>query len=282
MVEIHETNVDALIERYEVLLIDAYGVLVTHSSPLPGAKALLDHLRRIEKSYFILSNDASRLPETTAIDYAKHGLRIDASLIINSGTLLAPFFAQENLQGSRCFVLGPEDSKTIVEQAGGEVVREDGDFDVLVIGDEEGFPFVETVDHVLTVLLQGADSGRTFHLICPNPDLIYPAGGGFGITAGSVAVMLEAILSQRYPERPDLRFTYLGKPHPAIYEQARRQAGTSSLVMIGDQLATDILGANRCGIDSALVRSGLAGCMAHLPEDESQPTYVLEDLCLRL
>ena len=281
MAEISEVTVEFLIEQYEALLIDAYGVLVTHSGPLPGAKELLERLHRIDKPYFILSNDASRLPQTTAIDYESHGLRLDACRIINSGTLVAPYFERHGLKGSRCLVLGPEDSKTIVEQAGGDVVPEDGDFDVLVIGDEEGFPFVETVDHVLTVLLQGTDAGRRFQLICPNPDLMYPAGdGGFGITAGSVAAMLEAILSQRYPGRQDLRFTYLGKPHPAIFVEASRRAGTQSLVMIGDQLATDILGANRYGIDSVLVRTGLGTGVSALPSDESRPTFVLDDLRL--
>ena len=279
MADVPEVTVEFLIERYETLLIDAYGVLVTHSGPLPGAKELLERLHRIDKPYFIISNDASRLPETTAVDYAGHGLLIDAYRIINSGTLVAPYFEQHGLRGSRCLVLGPEDSKAIVEQAGGVVVPADEDFDVLVIGDEEGFPFVETVDHVLTVLLQGADAGRGFHLICPNPDLLYPAGdGGFGITAGSVAVMIEAILWQRYPDRRDLCFTYLGKPHPAIFEEAAKRAGTLSLVMLGDQLATDILGANRFGIHSALVRTGLAGSIGELPNDESRPTYVLRDL----
>ena len=280
MSDIPEVSIEYLIDSYEALLIDAYGVLVTHSGALPGAEALVAHLKRINKAYLIISNDASRLPSSTAADYAAHGLHIDASRIINSGSLVKGYFARHGLRGSRCFVLGPEDSKIIVEQAGGRVVSSDSSsFDVVIIGDEEGFDFVETVDHVLTVLIRGIDRGQSFHLICPNPDLIYPAGSNrYGITAGSVAVLIEAVLAQRYPGRRDLRFIHLGKPHPTIFEEASRRAGTLSLVMIGDQLATDILGANRFGVHSALVRTGLAEFEAELPTDDSRPTFLLRGL----
>jgi len=43
-------------------------------------------------------------------------------------------------------VLGPVDSVQYVEQAGEQVVPPAELFDVLVIGDESGFPFLETVD----------------------------------------------------------------------------------------------------------------------------------------
>ena len=64
-------------------------------------------------------------------------------------------------------------------------------------------------------------------------------------------------LALRYPQRPDLRFTRLGKPGPALFAEAERRAGTRDLVMLGDQLETDILGANRYGIDSVLVGGGV-------------------------
>ena len=94
----------------------------------------------------------------------------------------------------------------------------------------------------------------------PNPDLIYPtAEGGFGIASASVALLFEAALELRYPGRPELRFERLGKPHPAMFEEARRRSGTSDMVMIGDQPETDIRGANAFGIHSALVDTGIAG-----------------------
>ena len=69
--------------------------------------------------------------------------------------------------------------------------------------------------------------------------------------------MLESALGARYPMRSELRFTRLGKPHPAIFSEALRRSGTRNMVMVGDQLETDIKGAARFGIDSAWITSGV-------------------------
>ena len=55
----------------------------------------------------------------------------------------------------------------------------------------------------------------------------------------------------------------------------------TDMVMIGDQLVTDVCGANNFGLDSALVGTGVAdaGC-AELPQD-LQPTYLLHSLRLQ-
>jgi ribonucleotide monophosphatase NagD (HAD superfamily) len=42
-------TLDALIARYDALLLDAYGILVTLDGPMPGAVALIDRLNRVGK-----------------------------------------------------------------------------------------------------------------------------------------------------------------------------------------------------------------------------------------
>jgi ribonucleotide monophosphatase NagD (HAD superfamily) len=74
----------------------------------------------------------------------------------------------------------------------------------------------------------------------------------------------------------------LGKPYSPIFEEAIRRAGTSNAVMIGDQLETDILGANTAGIDSAVVSTGInrrksPGDFEELAE-ELTPRYILASL----
>ena len=136
--------------------------------------------------------------------------------------LLAGHFAAAGLGGRRCAVLGPPDSMRYVADAGGEVVPPDEAFDVLVIGDESGFPFLDWADAALSSLFVSIDEGRPVHLVVPNPDLIYPGGGGFGFAAGTIANMFEGALALRYPDRPDLRFVRLGKPNTPIFEDAIR------------------------------------------------------------
>ncbi len=270
-----------LIDAYHTLLIDAYGVLVTHTGVLDGAVELLARLKKTGKPYFILTNDASRTPETTASDYLASGVSVPAERIINSGSLIHDYFEAHGMEGSRCAVLGPPDSHWIVAQAGGAVVPAGEAFDVLVIGDEEGFPFVEAVDEVITHLFHRFDADQPVRLVCPNPDLVYPAGPGrFGITSGSVAALIESVLAQRYPTRTDTTFVRLGKPNVAIFERAARLSGTRDMVMIGDSLATDIAGANRYGIASALVMSGLANDSIDFSTNGVVPDFVLKSLRL--
>jgi HAD superfamily hydrolase (TIGR01450 family) len=271
-----EITVDQLIERYAVLLLDAYGVLVSSAGALPGAADFIAGLNRRGTPYFILTNDASKLPATSARRYRGFGLAIDEARFITSGQLLEDHFAREGLTGARCVVLGPRDSVEYVERAGGRPVSPATEFDVLVVADESGFPFLETVDGVLSALFRAFDAGRTVHLVCPNPDLVYPSGNGFGIASGSVAGMLEAVLALRYPRR-DLRFARLGKPNRAIFEAALRRSGTRDMVMVGDQLETDIRGARAFGIDAVLVMTGVTEDVAGVPADV-RPTAVLSSL----
>lgn len=267
-----------LLERYDAILLDAYGVLVDLSGALPGAAAWIDALNRRGKPYWLASNTAARLPESAARRYQGFGLAIPAARILSSGMLLKPCFAAHGLVGKRIRVLGPEDSQRYAELAGGVVVAPGEDFDALVLADQAGFPFVETVDAVLSTLMEKFDAGHEVPMILPNPDLVYPSGRGCGITSGAVAVMLEAALRQRYPDRPGLLFERLGKPYPGLFEAAVRLAGTRNVVMIGDQLDTDIVGAARFGIDSALVPGAATGNKRGL--NGIEPTYILESVTI--
>jgi HAD superfamily hydrolase (TIGR01450 family) len=269
-------TIDEVISRHAVLLLDAYGVLVHHGGALPGAPELVSRLERSGKPYFILTNDASRLPSTSAARFASMGLPIAEERIITSGGLLAEHFARRALLGEGCVVLGPEDSRAYVREAGGvPTTPDDPRASVVVVCDEVGFHFVETVDATLTLLFHRLDAGQPVHLVAPNPDLVYPkTRSRFGITAGSIASMLEAALAQRYPGL-GLAFQRLGKPNRPIFAEAERRAGTRDMVMVGDQLGTDILGALRFGIAAALVETGLDRFQ---PGGEIQPTYLLSTL----
>lgn len=272
-------TVEALIDRYAVLLLDAYGVLVSSRGPLPGAAALIERLNAAGKAYYVVTNDASRLPSTTVARYGRWGLELTPDRVITSGQLLIPHFEARGLRDAPCAVLGPADSAAYVAEAGGAIVAPSEPFRALVIGDESGFPFLETVDTVLSRLLRTLDAGEPVDLVLPNPDLIYPVGSGdFGFASGSVAVMFEAALAMRYPVRTDLRFARLGKPYPPLFEEAVRRSGTRDMVMVGDQMDTDVRGAHAFGIDSVLVGTGVSVLPTAFSPDQPRPTYRLPSL----
>lgn len=272
------TDVDALLERYEVFLIDAYGVLVATRGPFEGAAPFLERLNAAGKSWFVVTNDASRTPATLETRYGGFGLPVGADRILTSGAMLEGYFEEQGLRGKPTIVLGTGDSVTYVEQAGGVVVApDDRSAEVIVAADDDGFPFLEQMSQVLSVMFHRFDAGLETRMLVPNPDLVFPMGDGdYGFTSGSMALLFEAALARRYPAQAP-RFVPLGKPHPPMYKTAYARAGGGDkgrFVMLGDQLDTDIRGALDFGIDAVLVGTGVSR-LADLEHASVRPTAVL-------
>jgi ribonucleotide monophosphatase NagD (HAD superfamily) len=244
---------DDLIDRYDAFLIDAYGVLVTSTGAVPGAA---DFLRRLDdggKSWCVCTNDASRLPETSAQQYAQLlGRDFHAERVVTAGGLLSRWTLDNGWEGANAHVLGPWDSQVYAERAGLNLVEPEG-AEVFVMGDESGFDLLSGLDESLTAIVSRIERGHRVGLVCPNDDIIYPKGdGGWGVAAGGFAGLLENCLDVRFPGR-SFRFDRLGKPRPALFQEGLRRLGESvSTVMIGDTPATDVSGANDIGLDVVL------------------------------
>jgi len=93
---------------------------------------------------------------------------------------------------------------------------------------------------------------RGLKLLCANPDVIVDMGESRLYCAGALAEFYEQLGGTSL---------YFGKPHPPIYDLARRKLGLEAdarILAIGDGIATDILGAAGEGIDAVFVTGGLA------------------------
>lgn len=269
-------TVASLCERYEALLFDAYGVLVDASGALPHARSMLERVLAAGRPFLVVTNDASRLPERNAARLRSLGLPVEASQVLTPGLLVASHLRALRKPDARCVVLGTGDSRAWVEREGYAVCEPDPrePADVVLLCDESGFDFLPTMDRVLSMVLAARErTGRAPLLLLANPDLLYPrAEGLFGFTAGSCALLLEAAWTQRLgPHAP--RFLRLGKPHAPLFHLACERLGTKRVVMVGDQLATDVAGAQAAGLDSALVTSGVASLEAEL---DPEPTWLLD------
>lgn len=272
---------DDLIDRYDALLLDAYGVLVHSQGPLAGAGAFLERLRETGTDYLVVTNDASRLPETCASRYGSDGIAVPADRILTSGLLIVPHLRSRGLTDTAVTVLGSRDSRTYLERAGYTVVEPGDDrAEAVVVCDEAGYDFVDAVQKTLSMLVRAFDAGRNVELVCPNPDRLFPMGPDqVGFTGGAVAALFEDALRARYP-RKDVTFSRLGKPHPALYERAaeRLDADLDDIAMVGDQLSTDIKGARDFGIDSVLVTGGISTVEDELSDADLRPTWVMTSL----
>lgn len=251
-----------LLDRYAGVLLDVYGVLFDARGPLPGAAELLAELARRGTPYRIVTNDASRSQTTYAARFARHGIPIDPARFVSSGSLLPDYFRTHGLAGARTLVLGTADSIEFVREGGGVPISfSRGEpagpelVEAVAVCDDDGFDFLQGLELALSSIVRAVEAGSPPALILPNPDLVYPKGGGeLGFTAGAIALLLEAALARRFPGRA-LRFVHLGKPEPLLFTTAAQQLALppDRLVMIGDQLETDIAGARAAGCACALL-----------------------------
>lgn len=112
----------------------------------------------------------------------------------------------------------------------------------------------EHVDSYIPLLR--AIAARGLPLICANPDRVVHVGADLVWCAGALAERYEAMGGAA---------TWIGKPHPLIYDAARRAAeralgrpvAPARTLAIGDGIGTDIMGAQRFGCDSILITSGI-------------------------
>ena len=84
-------------------------------------------------------------------------------------------------------------------------------------------------------------------MICTNPDLIVDRGNVREYCAGSVAKVFDEIGG---------KVEYFGKPYPPVYQQAA-DIKNKKILCIGDNLNTDIKGANNLNIDCIFISDGI-------------------------
>jgi HAD superfamily hydrolase (TIGR01459 family) len=84
-------------------------------------------------------------------------------------------------------------------------------------------------------------------MICTNPDLIVDRGNVRELCAGSVAMVFEKMGGE---------VIYFGKPYPEVYNQSTNNKD-KKILAIGDNLNTDIKGANLLNYDSLIISNGI-------------------------
>ena len=271
------SSFDEIIDKYDGFFFDAFGVLVDGDGPLKGAKKALEKLKEKNKPYWIVSNGASKSSARALARYRELGFTLKDDGVITSGSLLTDYYKKNELQGKKTAVLGTESSLEYIREAGGELCGIEDDFEILVIANQTDYPFVESVDKAMSHIMNSYDKGKVVRLVLPNPDLFYPKSDGeYGFTAGSIASLMENIFTARFGEGHSLKFDKLENHIHRFSRKLAKEQTRKNVVMIGDQIVTDIKGAKDFGIDSVLMMTGLCSREAFEKEEHSKPTYVLD------
>jgi 4-nitrophenyl phosphatase len=251
-----------VLSRYSGFLVDIDGVLVRGDRPLEGAAEALSHLRARGRT-LLLTNNSSRSCAVLASDLTELGFRVDPSDVLPSARIAADHLANE-VGFVRFWVIGEAGLTEELQKAGHRRADRPADAEWLIAGIDRHISY-DTLADALTALMAGA------RFLGTNNDPTFP--GPDGILPGAGAI-LGAIAGMGYPPEATV-----GKPSEIAFRAALRllDLDPSSVLMIGDRLETDVVGAREAEIDTALVLTGIAD-RAAIGHSRIQPTWIAESL----
>ncbi|WP_292331977.1 HAD-IA family hydrolase [Mesorhizobium sp.] len=270
-----------LADCYDAILFDATGVLISQNEALPGAVDILARLNTSDQPYYIVTNISSGSAETILARLRGAGLPIPAvDRIVSAGGVARHRVLEELAAGRLVSYLG---SAHAAHDIFGKHTNLDcadtvETFDTLVVLDDEGFDFKRAADNILSTFQRRLiETGEMPRIIAANADIIYPGENGtlvFG--PGIIGPMLQAGLAPF--GAPPISVEIMGKPGRAIFEECIARAGTDRLLMVGDQVDTDIKGAKAAGLDALLITTGLNSCGELRQDEYGAPDYVAKNL----
>ncbi len=252
----------------EVVLADLDGVVYRGAGAIEYA---VESINSIDPSIRVgyLTNNASRSDVSVAAHLSELGLVVAPRDVVTSPQAAVSLLTNLVPAGSLVLVVGGEGLTVELEAAGFVVTRSALDAPVAVL---QGFdPSVGWVHLAEAAFALGGDGGGDIHWIATNTDWTIPQARGTAPGNGTLVSAVHTAVG-RLP-------IVAGKPEVAIFEEAFARFGSRAALMLGDRLDTDILGANRAGIPSALVLTGIDQAkqvLAAVPLE--RPTFILDDL----
>jgi glycerol 3-phosphatase-2 len=254
------------LDGVDLVLADLDGVVYTGDSAIEYAVESLNAAGETRRIGY-LTNNASRTAASVAGHLASLGLAAVEDDVVTSPQAAVRLLADLVPHGSTVLVVGGDGLTTVVEAAGFVVTRSALDKPAAVI---QGFaPDVGWKDLAEASFALNDDTERPW--VATNTDWTIPVARGIAPGNGTLVGAVHNAVG-RLP-------VVAGKPEVAIFEEAARRFGGVKPLVIGDRLDTDILGANRAGMESALVLTGIDRRKQALAANaKCRPTYLLGDL----
>lgn len=231
---------------YDVILLDAYGVLNVGERPIPGVLDRLAGLRRAGKRLMVVTNSAGYPKRLMMRRYARLGFDFAPEEVVSSretllrrlaglvprrwGAMASPAHGREEFEGLDLTFLGDEPE---------DYDRADG---FLLIG-SDGWT------EARQAMLERTLAARPRPVLVGNPDIVAPREDGLSLEPGHYA--------HRLADRAGVRPEFFGKPFRRIFEHALARLSPAPpperVLMVGDTLHTDVLGGRLMGFHAALV-----------------------------
>lgn len=241
------------------IFFDIDGTLVSRGLVLPGAIDAITYARKQGLSLRFLTNITGRTPSVIATELRQQGLDIEDIEIQTANTACVEYLKSRH--GITCHLIVPSNIKSMFDG----IVIDDNTPDVVVLSDiGEKFNF-GILNRAFLMLRAGAE------LVVPQKGLFWFDHDGPKLDCGSFIVGLEAASGKKA--------IVTGKPAEVFFRSILSQVGCcgDEVLVVGDDITTDILGASTIGAYSALVGTG-----KYIPgielDHKKKPDYFLPTL----
>ena len=253
-VNLSNKGVKEIVNNFDLFYIDIWGVLHNGIKLNPDAVEVLSKLENLGKEYVLLTN-APR-PNSDVIKFLKK-LGLDdekSSNVYTSGQVSLDYLNKEK-KDLKFFHLGPERDFNLFKDFKSYKQNKVEDADYIICTGL--FDEYESLQFYKKFLSPFTDK----EMVCTNPDLIVDRGDVTEYCAGSVANVFEEMGG---------KVKYFGKPYPLVYEKSINNK-SKSVLCIGDNLNTDIKGANLQNFNSLFILNGI-----HRKENQNELNKLFE------
>lgn len=240
-----------VLQRYDVLFCDVWGVVHDGVSAFKNACAALERFRSGGGTVILVSNAPVPKARVAAMLEARHIPPGAWDDIVSSGDIALTHIAERGFKALYC--IGPRDRDQALFKALSARSVPLSQAEAIVctgLNDDRS----ETPEDYHPILAEAHDLGLPF--VCANPDLLVDVGGTLYYCAGAIADLYAHMGGSVY---------WAGKPHLSAYETAHRKAEAlrdvnvprEKTLVIGDAVRTDLKGAENFGCDALFVASGI-------------------------
>ncbi|EEW24665.1 TIGR01459 family HAD-type hydrolase [Rhodobacter ferrooxidans] len=249
--------------KYRAVFCDLWGCLHNGQTAFPEAVAALQAFRRTGGAVLLLTN-APRPKPSVVRQLQQIGVPDDCyDEVVSSGDA-AQYALITGAVGRRVFHIGAEkDLPFFTDFADDlqETLAAQPPIQRVPLAKAEGIvctglfdDLTETPEDYRATLLYAKTRG--LKLLCANPDIVVDMGDKRLFCAGAIAQAYDQIGGSSF---------YFGKPHPPIYDLARRrlamlrpEVSDAAILCIGDGIGTDVQGGMAEGMDTLFITGGLA------------------------
>lgn len=260
MTEIIRSLAD-LTGRYDAVFCDLWGCLHNGKAAFPAAVAALQNFRTTGGKVVLLTN-APRPKSSVIKQLDGLGVPRDAyDLVVTSGDAAQMGMLSGAVGRKVHFIGAPKDEVFFTDFAEdlATYAATQPPITLVPLNEAEGIvctglfdDLTETPDTYRATLLMAKTLGLP--MLCANPDIV--------VDLGDTRLYCAGALAQAYEQMGGTAL-YFGKPHPPIYDLARRrlaEAGVQAdpqILCIGDGISTDIQGGGSEGLDTLFITGGL-------------------------